>query len=330
MNHTADNSSGGFSAQGLAINGDGPSYSGPVSFRTGTAGPSGDDGKESKEMKAVAPEENRWGAFLSGTGEWINVGDTQNARGYDLASGGFTLGIDYKVTPNFAIGLMGGYTGTTVDLADNGRTWINGGMIGLYATTFVGGWYADTAVTGGYNSYSTRRSALGGDARSDTEGGDLNVLFGTGYDFHVGALTIGPTGSFNYTYTGVNGFDEHGSLIPLNVNSSHTDSERTAFGMKASYDVKLGGSAIFRPELRAAWQHEFGDISSTLSSSFAAGGGGTFNVVGPEIGRDSLLLGAGFAVQFNERCTTFLYYDGELARTNYISSAVTGGIRLSF
>ena len=92
----------------------------------------------------------------------------------------------------------------------------------------------------------------------------------------------------------------------------------------------MGGSAIFRPELRAAWQHEFGDVSTTLSSQFAAGGGGTFDVVGPEIGRDSLLLGAGFAVQFNERCTTFLYYDGELGRTNYISTAVTGGVRIAF
>ncbi len=91
-----------------------------------------------KETKAVAPAENRWGAFLSGTGEWVNVGDTDNARGYDLTSGGFTLGIDYKVTSNFAIGLMAGYTGTSADLVDRGRVYVNGGKIGIYATTFAG------------------------------------------------------------------------------------------------------------------------------------------------------------------------------------------------
>jgi hypothetical protein len=53
-------------------------------------------------------------------------------------------------------------------------------------------------------------------------------------------------------------------------------------------------------------------------------------VNGPKLGRDSLLLGAGFAIQCSERCSTYFYYDGELARTNYESNAVTGGIRLSF
>ena len=63
-----------------------------------------DDGKGVKESQPVAEYgEQRWGAFLSGTGEWVSVGNTDNARGYDLTSGGFTLGIDYKITPNFAM-----------------------------------------------------------------------------------------------------------------------------------------------------------------------------------------------------------------------------------
>src|SRR5581483_2765806 len=95
-----------------------------------------DDGKEVKETKGVVSAENRWGVFLSGTGEWVSVGNTDNARGYDLTSGGFTLGIDYKFTPNFALGLMAGYTGTTADLTDRGRVWVNGGKIGLYGTFF--------------------------------------------------------------------------------------------------------------------------------------------------------------------------------------------------
>jgi len=33
-------------------------------------------------------------------------------------------------------------------------------------------------------------------------------------------------------------------------------------------------------------------------------------------------------VQFSERCSTYVYYDGELGRQNYQSSSVTGGIRL--
>ena len=353
----------GFSAAGLAINGAGPSYSGSFGSAgpLGSSSPSGpsDDGKDVADQKdsrdVVAPAENRWGAFLSGTGEWVSVGNTDNARGYDLSSGGFTLGIDYKVTSTFAIGLAAGYTGTSADLADRGRMSVNGGKIGIYATFFQNeqatgrpmmpensskegpsptpgmarGLYADLGVFGGYDSYHTHRSGLQGEARGDTAGGELNALFGTGYDFNQGALTFGPTASFNYTYIGTHEFTEHGSLAPLNIHGGKGESLRTALGFKASYDWKVGG-VLIKPEIRAAWQHEYGDSAYALNSSFAGGTGNSFLVNGPQLGRDSALLGAGFAIQFTDRISTYLYYDGELGRKNYQSTSVTAGCRVAF
>ena len=182
------NGSNGFSAAGFQTAGSGPLYSGGF----GSAGPSGDDGKESKEMKNVVAPEDRWGVFITGTGEWVNVSGDGNGRNYDVATGGFTLGADYKVTPNFAIGVDAGYAGTASDLDKGGRVYVDGGKLGLYSTYFTGGFYVDTAVNGGYNSYSTRARwpRIQGTARGDTDGGELNVLFGTGYDFKAGAWTF--------------------------------------------------------------------------------------------------------------------------------------------
>ena len=50
----------------------------------------------------------------------------------------------------------------------------------------------------------------------------------------------------------------------------------------------------------------------------------------PATGRDSLLLGAGFTVQWNDRFATYAFYDGELARTNYRSNSVSVGFRYQF
>jgi len=321
----------GFSASGLAMQGTGPGYSGPVGFRTGAAGPTGREFRDGKESKAVSDPvpDKRWGAFLTGVGEWVDVSGDGNARGYDITTGGFTLGVDYKVTPNFALGLMAGYAGTGADLTGDGRVFVNGGKLGLYATYFTGGFYVDTAVSGGYNSYDTKRTALQGTARGDTDGGELNVLFGTGYDFQIGGLKIGPTATFQYTYVGLDGFTERGSLAPLTFGDQNAESVRSAFGFKASYDWRIGGM-ILRPEVRAAWQHEFGDESYDLSARFASNNANQFNVTGPKIGRDSLLVGAGFALQFNERTATYLYYDGQLARDRYESHSVSGGIRVAF
>ena len=82
--------------------------------------------------------------------------------------------------------------------------------------------------------------------------------------------------------------------------------------------------------MRAAWQHEYGDSSYALDATFANGAGSSFLVNGPEVGRDSLLLGAGFALQLTERTATYVYYDGELGRTRFVRNAINGGVRVAF
>jgi outer membrane autotransporter protein len=99
--------------------------------------------------------------------------------------------------------------------------------------------------------------------------------------------------------------------------------------MKGSYDWKIG-PVHFVPEVRAAWQHEFGDTDYSLVASFANGAGNSFTVNGPEFGRDSLLLSAGLAVQWTDRLSIYAYYDGELFRTNYLSNNISAGVRIAF
>jgi len=316
--------SAGFSASGYSMQGSGPAnYSGGANY--GSYGPAGKGGKE-----LAPPSDNRWGVFVTGVGEFTKIGDTYNARGYDLTTGGFTLGVDYKITPNFAVGISAGYARTGVDLNGNGRITVDGAKTGVYATYFTGtGFYADAAASAGYNSYDTERSALRGRARGSTEGAEFDALFAAGYDWKTGGLTVGPVASVHYTYVGLGDFRERGSLAPLRYENQNGESLRTAVGMKASYDIQAGG-VVIRPEVRVAWQHEFGDSEFAIDSRFANGAGNTFTVHGPEIGEDSLLLGAGVAVLWNERTSTYVYYDGELARSNYDSHNVSGGVRVAF
>jgi uncharacterized protein with beta-barrel porin domain len=75
---------------------------------------------------------------------------------------------------------------------------------------------------------------------------------------------------------------------------------------------------------------EYGDTAYSIVSGFATGAGNNFTVSGPEIGRDSLLVGASTTVIWNERFSTYIFYDGEVARTNYESHNVSGGVRITF
>ncbi len=319
------NGASGFSAAGLSIKG-----SGPVDFGKDSSGGMIRDGKEYKEMKELLPpEDRRWGAFVTGIGEWVNVGGSTNASGYDFTTGGFTVGLDYRVGPNFGVGVMAGYAGTGAKLINDGSVWVNGGRLGVYATAFAGGWYADFAANGGYNSYDTKRGALQGTARGSTDGGEVNLLLGTGYDWKIGALTIGPTATFNYTLVAIDDFTESGSLAPLKIDGRDAESVRSALGIRASYDWEVG-NVIVKPEIRVAWRHEYGDTTYSLNGSFLDVDCPPFLVSGPETGRDSMLIGAGFAVQCSDRISTYLYYDGEVGRQRYDRHAVSGGVRVAF
>jgi outer membrane autotransporter protein len=87
---------------------------------------------------------------------------------------------------------------------------------------------------------------------------------------------------------------------------------------------------VIRPEISLAWQHEFGDQSYSIVSSFANGAGNSFTVNSPQVGRDSLLIGAGAAVLLSDRVSLYAYYDGEIIRANYESNNVSAGVRLTF
>ncbi len=286
-------------------------------------------GGPAKEMKEIFPvEAPRGGVYAQGSGEFVNVGNTTNARGYDFDSGGVTIGADYKVTHNFVTGVLVNYTRATADLTNSGRIEADSIRGGIYASVFGAGGYLSAYVGGGYNSYDTKRNGLQGKAKGSPDGGEFNALIATGYDAHVGALTVGPIAYWQYTYTEVDAFRERGSLAPLNVRSQNSQSSRTNVGIRLAYEVPVGG-AILTPEVRATWQHEFGDRSFATTSQFGFGGP-DFSVHSSEIGRDSLALNVGLNLQLSPTFGAHAYYLGEFGTSNYDSHNVFVGARMSF
>jgi autotransporter-associated beta strand protein len=308
----------GFNAAGFQT-------TGTQNYAGGLTGPNGVDGKTAKP----APADPNWGAFVTGSGDFIHVGDSDNARGYNLATGGVTIGADYRLGENLAVGVTAGYNGTDSKLADNGRLQVNGGKLGVYGTYYQNGFYGDVIAGGGYNNYEVRRGALQGEAHGTTGGGEGDVLVAAGYDWRMEGLSIGPTASLEYTYLGLGSYNEIGSLAPLRYPTQHDDSLRSTIGLKALYDFKWGNMVI-RPQAQIAWLHEYGNRNATIDASLQSGPGDLFSVSDSNISRDSLQFSGGVSLLFNPHTSTYLFYDADLLRKEYYSQSVTGGLRLSF
>lgn len=318
---------GGFSATGFALGGT-PYRSGDLSAPA-VAGPGG-DAKDAKDQPCFfSAREERWGFFITGSGEFTDVTRTENAAGYHLVTGGLTLGLDYRIGEHFALGATAGYTDTGDAPSGGGHLRVTGARAGIYATAFAHGFHFDATVTGGRNDYDTSRRGVAGTARGETSGAEVSATVHSGYDWQLGRLTVGPLADFQYTYLQLDRFTEKGSLAPLRFGANDADSARTSLGARASWQFQTG-RLIWRPEARAAWLHEFGSRTYSLDAGFANGAGATFSAFGPQVGRDSLLLSAGVNLQWSERVSTYLGYDGNLARQNYSAHSISGGVRIEF
>ena len=297
------------------------------------------DGKSVADKNMVeqtAPPNYRWGAFITGTGELTKVGqestDDPGANGYQLNQAGFTMGVDYRLTDHWAIGLSGAYSHTTGYLVNNGRLNTDGGKMGVYTTYYTNGFYVDAAASGGWNQYDTRRTAYLGQEKGSTDGAEFNGMVAAGYDWKKGCWSFGPTASFEYTYVEFNSFTEGDtSLIPLHFPDQNQEAYRTNLGFRVAHEqvMKPGEGLTVVPELRAAWRHDLGPSAYAIDSNFV-GCDETFTVHGPWIGRDSAVVDVGLTAYCTPGLSAYIFYDGQFGRDNYNNNAISGGFRVAF
>jgi outer membrane autotransporter protein len=151
---------------------------------------------------------------------------------------------------------------------------------------------------------------------------------GFGYDWQNGPWTFGPQFKAQYTWVNMDSFEEDGSLAPLEVHSQDADSLYSQVGMHLMYRVQCG-KVVLVPEIELGWRHEYLDSTVSLDSQFASGAGMVFDVRGPELGRDSLVAGAGVTIRWNDRVSTSLNYNTQLLRDHYDLHSFSAGIRIS-
>jgi len=149
------------------------------------------------------------------------------------------------------------------------------------------------------------------------------------YDFHFGNFSVGPTAAFQYTLVHIDGFNEQGSLLPLQIHSDTETSLRTDFGARATYTWHVGNVLVI-PTLTVAWEHEYDYSSLPITVNSVDFPGQTATLSGPSEGRNSAIINAGVGTQWTPRFSTFVGYQGQQGRTNYNSNAVTGGFSFSF
>jgi uncharacterized protein with beta-barrel porin domain len=294
----------------------------------------GVDMKESKDMKSMetSADTHPWNFFVRGNVILAQGFSQPDVAHFDDNTESVVLGADYRITPNFLVGLTAGYghTDVTLDTANSSAT-VDSYSPGLYASYTDGGWYANFIGDYIHNAYTQSRviSFLGQTANSAPEGDEGIVNLDGGYDFHHGALTFGPVGGLAYTHLTINGYNENGSVGDLQVNEQNADSLRSRLGGRISYGYSCHGIKL-TPYLSATWQHEFMDQARGITSQFNGTGLGSFTVRTEAPERDFAMVDAGITADLNRTVSLFAGYMAQVGQDNYFGQAVQAGMKIGF
>lgn len=255
--------------------------------------------------------------WMQGFGAWGNAWGNGNAASVSSDIAGVFGGADVALGDRWRVGLMGGYSRTTLDAnARNSSGTIDNYDIGLYA----GARYGDLGLKAGvsytwHDAAMTRSVVFSGYSGRNTSGYDAGTtqVFGeAGYTFRMNGMALEPFAGLAYVHLATNGLTETGSTSALSVSTGDMDTVFSSLGLRVGSSLTLVPGLTVSPSLSLAWLHAFGDVAPASTTAFATGSQ-PFTVTGVPLARDSALIGAGLDYRINANAVLSATYSGQFA-----------------
>jgi outer membrane autotransporter protein len=288
-------------------------------------------------MAAAQPvsDATRWNTFISGNVALGNASGTSGLPNANYTTGNVTAGADYRLDEHWAVGALFGFSHTSADTDSFGsKLRVDSYSPGVYATYADHGWYANGLFSYSSNAYGETRAIpfLGTTATGSPHGNQYSGNLDGGYEFKRGNWTFGPTLGLRYVNLDVSGFTETGAgAADLAVNDQNASSLRSQIGGEFRYKWSwYGGKVIATPHLSAAWQHEYLDNSSGITSQFDGQGLGSFVVNTTTPDRDSAFLDLGMDTQWNDALDVFVDYQAQVGQSDFVGQSIDAGFKVSF
>ena len=278
-----------------------------------------------------------YGVWATGYGQFGHVDSTANAAGRSETVAGMAGGIDFHPQVGTVLGIAAGYGSVDVGLNRTGeRAHTDNAQVGIYGGFSSGALYANATVGYAHTEGRVNRS-LGlpqiqaGGAQGKISGDQFISAGELGYRFALAPTTVlSPFVGFQ-----VNTFDQdrvtEGTAGPLSLTIAAKDflSARTLVGGRLETATTVFNGRPVSLWVKAAYVHDFADVSRTIGASFTLVPTVPFAVSGRRLDRDRALVGVGLSTELAPGLAGFLGYDAELASTDTIQ-AVRGGIRYNF
>ncbi|WP_065943046.1 autotransporter serine protease [Pseudomonas sp. 25 R 14] len=260
-------------------------------------------------------ESNLW---IKALGAWGKADSRSEYAGYTRSIGGMLLGVDGQLDEQTRVGVMAGYSNSSLNMGDGTHSSadVDSYHLGTYAGRELGNWRLSAGGAYSWHRGDVQRDLQYGDVsgkqKAKLDARSLQVFTEAAYRLNLQALALEPFANLAYVHLDSERFHEKGDSAALQRGSDRRDATLGTLGLRALKTLALNDQQQLELSASLGWQHSLSPVESEEHLAFVAGGP-SFAVRSTPLQRDAALVGLKASLALNAATRVNLDYSGQLA-----------------
>ncbi|CAI8968470.1 subtilase-type serine protease [Pseudomonas sp. IT-232MI5] len=262
-----------------------------------------------------AAQSNGW---IKALGAWGTTDSSHDTAGYSTSIGGLLAGVDGALDEQTRIGLVTGYSDSSLSMGSgtHSSAKVDSYHLGAYAGREIGAWRLSTGAAYSWHRADVKRdlqySDLSAKQKTKVDATSTQVFGEAAYRLHLQPLALEPFANLAYVHLDTEGFTEKGDAAALKSSGDQRDAVLSTLGVRAIKTFNLSPQQSLDVSGHLGWQHSLSDIDSEQHLRFASGGT-PYAVESSALVRDAALVGVQASLALSKDVRVNLDYNGQLA-----------------
>ncbi len=260
-----------------------------------------------------ATQNNGW---IKALGAWGTTDSSHDTAGYSTSIGGLLAGVDGALDEQTRIGLVTGYSDSSLSMGTHSSAKVDSYHLGAYAGHEIGAWRLSTGAAYSWHRADVKRDLQYGDVsakqKAKVDAATTQVFGEAAYRLHLQPLALEPFANLAYVHLDTEGFKEKGDAAALKSSGDQRDALLSTLGVRAIKTFNVSAQQTLDVSGHLGWQHSLSDIDAEQHLRFASGGT-PYSVESSALVRDAALVGVQASLALSRDVRVNLDYNGQLA-----------------
>lgn len=262
-----------------------------------------------------ATQSNGW---IKALGAWGSTDSGNDTSRYSTSIGGLLAGVDGALDEQTRIGLVTGYSDSSLNMGSDTHSSakVDSYHLGAYAGHDIGAWRLSTGAAYSWHRADVKRDLQYGDVsakqKAKVDAATTQVFGEAAYRLNLQPLALEPFANLAYVHLDTDGFSEKGDAAALKSSGEQRDAVLSTLGVRAVKRFNLSNQQSLDVSGHLGWQHSLSDIDAEQHLRFARGST-PYAVESSALVRDAALVGVQASLALSKDVRVNLDYNGQLA-----------------